>query len=79
MPRFPLQHSAEMTKDEKFTAVSIYLAKVVDHLQGNEDEPKIYPPLRTNIYDSRNSVLTNTVKIQDPLTSEQTKTPEKEN
>ena len=27
-----------MTKEEKFTAVTVYLAKVVDHLQGNEDK-----------------------------------------
>lgn len=36
MPRFPLEASAKMTKEEKFTSVTIYLAKVVDHLQGNE-------------------------------------------
>jgi len=77
MPRFPLQQSADMTKEEKFTAVTIYLSKVVDHLQGNEDEPKIYPPVRANIYDSRNSVLTNTVKIQELLSSEQIANPER--
>ena len=38
MPRFPIQESANMTKEEKFTSVTIYLAKVVDHLQGNDDE-----------------------------------------
>jgi hypothetical protein len=44
MPRFPLNDSAEMTKEEKFTSVTVYLAKVVDHLQGNEDEaPVIFP------------------------------------
>lgn len=36
MPRFPLIESAEMTKEEKFTSVTIYLSKVVDHLQGRE-------------------------------------------
>lgn len=36
MPRFPLVESAEMTKEEKFTCVTIYLAMIVDHLQGNE-------------------------------------------
>jgi hypothetical protein len=41
MPRFPLNASAEMTKGEKFTSVTVYLAKVVDHLQGNEDEAPI--------------------------------------
>ena len=39
MPRFPLKESATMTKEEKFTSVTIYLAKVVDHLQGNEEPP----------------------------------------
>ena len=38
MHRFPLKESASMTKEEKFTAVTVYLAKVVDHLQGNEDK-----------------------------------------
>ena len=36
MPSFPLCESAEMTKEEKFTSVTIYLSKVVDHLQGRE-------------------------------------------
>ena len=78
MPRFPLKESAGMTKEERFAAVTIYLSKVVDHLQGNDDEPRIFPPVRANIYDSRNNVLTNTVKIQALLTSEQKATPEKE-
>ena len=36
MPSFPLSESSEMTKEEKFTSVTIYLSKVVDHLQGRE-------------------------------------------
>jgi hypothetical protein len=36
MPSFPVSESAEMTKEEKFTSVTIYLSKVVDHLQGRE-------------------------------------------
>ena len=39
MPGFPLNESAGMTREEKFTSVTIYLAKVVDHLQGIEYEP----------------------------------------
>ena len=39
MPRFPINDSAHMTKEERFTSVTIYLAKVVDHLQGNEESP----------------------------------------
>ena len=38
MSRFPLRESATMSREEKFTSVSIYLAKVVDHLNGIEDE-----------------------------------------
>jgi hypothetical protein len=34
MPRFP--ETKELTKEEKFTSVTIYLSKVVDHLQGRE-------------------------------------------
>jgi hypothetical protein len=40
MPRFPMEESSKMTKEEKFTSVTIYLAKVVDHLQGNELNPE---------------------------------------
>ena len=34
MPRFP--ETAGMTKEEKFTSVTVFLSKVVDHLQGRE-------------------------------------------
>jgi hypothetical protein len=34
MPRFP--ETKDMTKEEKYTSVTIYLSKVVDHLQGHE-------------------------------------------
>ena len=40
MPRFPLNESTSMTKEEKFTSVTIYLAKVIDHLNGNEGDPQ---------------------------------------
>ncbi len=36
MPRFPLEESGSMTKEEKFTVVTVYLAKMIDHLQGRE-------------------------------------------
>jgi len=40
MPRFP--QTEGMTREEKFTSVTVYLAKVVDHLQGVEyEEPPI--------------------------------------
>src|SRR5688572_26588009 len=38
LPRFPLEVSGNMTKEEKFTSVTVYLAKVVDHLNGVNDE-----------------------------------------
>src|SRR5262245_7584761 len=43
MPRFP--ETKTMSKDEKFASVTIYLAKLVDHVQGVEDEaqgPYVY-------------------------------------
>jgi hypothetical protein len=40
LPRFPLQESSEMTKEEKFTSVTVYLSAVVDELKGVPiDEP----------------------------------------
>jgi hypothetical protein len=36
MPRFPT--TEKMSREEKFTSVTIYLSKVVDHLQGVENE-----------------------------------------
>jgi hypothetical protein len=36
LPRFP--ETKDMTKEEKFTSVTIYLSKVIDHLQGNGSE-----------------------------------------
>jgi len=45
LPRFPIDSISQMTKEEKFTSVAVYIAKTVDHLKGVEDEPS-YPPLR---------------------------------
>ena len=53
MPRFPLGQSAKMTKEERFTSVTVYLAKVVDHLQGVQDEPRIIK--RPRLHDSGTS------------------------
>lgn len=40
LPRFPLQESLKMTKEEKFTSVAVYLSAVVDELKGVPiDEP----------------------------------------
>ncbi len=46
MPRFP--KTEHMTKEEKFTSVTIYLAKVVDRLQGIEDEAPLLVFPRTS-------------------------------
>jgi hypothetical protein len=49
MPRFPLKESADMTKEEKFTSVTVYLAKVIDHLQGTEEEPPVILPRASRV------------------------------
>ena len=46
LPRYPVEDINEMTKQEKFTSVVVYLTKVVDHLQGADDE-------REDLYRSR--------------------------
>ncbi|SRR6266496_4437322 len=58
MPSFPLSSSAEMTKEEKFTVITVYLAKVVDHLNGNEEETKqtVYPRPRTQVLNRKKVV-----------------------
>lgn len=35
-----------MTKEERLTSITLYLAKVVDHLQGREDQGNALPILR---------------------------------
>ena len=68
MPRFP--DAAGMTKEEKFTSVTIYLAKVVDHLQGVENEHTTYPFLRRqNLYRAGDSDLLKNLKVKDLLPS----------
>jgi hypothetical protein len=71
MPRFP--NTEKMTKEEKFASVTIYLAKVVDHLQGEKDEPS-YPALRRPNHDnSAGSGLPANLEIQDLLSGVQEK------
>ena len=69
MPRFPREELSNMTKEEKFTAVTVYLSKVVDHLQGKENEPIYTPARRTNFDHSRNSTLFENIKVEDLLSS----------
>ncbi len=67
LPRFPIEHISEMTKEEKFTSVAIYVAKIVDHLKGVEDEPS-YPPLRRPNHDSSTSCqISPNLEVEDLL------------
>jgi len=68
MPRFPLKGSENMTKEEKFTSVTVYLAKVVDHFKGVDDEA-IYPPIirRKDIYRAGSLSISKNIEIKDLL------------
>jgi len=65
MPRFPKTEG--MTKEEKFTSVTIYLAKVVDHLQGAENDHNTITVRRPYIDRSRSSALPENVEVKDLL------------
>jgi len=67
MPRFPLRESASMTKEEKYTSVTIYLSKVVDHLKGVDDEPVYAPIRRQDTYRARSVSLSEDFKMEDLL------------
>ncbi len=64
MPRFP--DTAGMTKEEKFTSVSVYLAKVIDHLQGVPDE-YLYPVRRQNTHSASGGRVPPVVQVKDLL------------
>ena len=49
IPRYPLDETERMTKDEKFTSVVVYLSKVVDHLKGVDDGEDLYYPTSRRI------------------------------
>src|SRR5687767_1139319 len=68
MPRFPREQLSSMTREEKFTTVTIYLSKIIDHLQGVDDEYPI-PIRRGDLYRSGNRTLPQDIKIQDLLFS----------
>ena len=71
LPRFPIDSISQMTKEEKFTSVAVYVAKTVDHLKGVEDEPS-YPPLRRPNHDrSTSSSLPANLEVEDLLSSVQ--------
>jgi len=64
MPRFP--DTAGMTKEERFTSVIVYLAKVVDQLQGVPDE-YIYPIERQSAHSFTGGRVSPVVQVKDLL------------
>jgi hypothetical protein len=66
MPRFP--NTENMTREEKFASVTVYLAKVVDHLQGVEDDYR-YSIGRSNSHGTGSSPLPENFRDQDLLLS----------
>jgi len=57
MPRFPKTEG--MSREEKFTSVTVYLAKVVEHLQEKDVEPICFPaprPMRAKNFKSIDAV-----------------------
>ena len=49
LPPYPANDTEEMTKDEKFKSVVIYLSKVIEHLMGDDDGEDIYYPASRRI------------------------------
>ena len=39
LPRFPLKETKDLSKEEKFTVVTVYLSAITDHLKGEPNEP----------------------------------------
>jgi hypothetical protein len=64
MPRFP--DTAGMTKEEKFTSVTVYLAKIVEHLQGVQDD-YLCPVRRQNTHRAPSSRVSPTIQVKDLL------------
>lgn len=69
MPRFPINDTSEMTKEERFTVVAIYLAKLVDYFQGVENEYKDLNNGRHNLNSPRSRTLFKDFKVEDILSS----------
>jgi len=67
MPRFPIDQIGEMTKEEKFTSVAVYVAKTVDHLKGLQDEPTTRPLRRPHHDSSTSSEVPANLKVEDLL------------
>jgi len=65
MPRFP--DTVGMTREERFTSVTVYLAKVVEELQGEQND-YIYPPVRRPItHNPTGSGVPSAIQIQGVL------------
>lgn len=64
LSRFPLNDVDDMTKEEKFKVVAIYLSKIVDYLQGNKNEDTTITFRRPHIDRSRSSTLSETLQIE---------------
>ena len=77
MPQFPKTDG--MTREEKFTSVTIYLAKVVDHLKGTDNGQYTYPIPRSHPYRTRSVRLPENLKVEDLLLGVQTGNPPPEN
>lgn len=69
MPRFPLEETKTMTREEKFASVTIYLAKVVDHLKGIEDEHATLFIRRHHLNRKAGSGVSTIVQIKSLLSS----------
>lgn len=67
MPRFPIKDAGKMTKEERFTIVAIYLSKIVDYLQGVENEYKDLNSGRHNLDSRRSRTLFKDFKVEDIL------------
>jgi hypothetical protein len=65
LPRFPLKEfNEEMSSSVRQKVVAVYIAKIVDNLQGVRDE-------RTNLYDPRSRRISKTLQKQGlPFSSE---------
>jgi len=71
MPRFPIDNISEMTKEEKFTSVAVYVAKTVDHLKGVQDDPELTPVRRPNYDSSSSSNIPANLEVEDLLSGVQ--------
>ncbi|HRJ74838.1 MAG TPA: hypothetical protein PLX90_02525 [Anaerolineales bacterium] len=67
MSRFPITGPSNMTKEERYTIVSIYLSKIVDYLQGVENENQHIIAGRSDFDHSRSSHISKVIEIKDLL------------